>query len=329
VLVLGGGPATTTLAVEIYRYARIFLDYPNAGALAFIETLAAVCLFLTYVYVGKESNRVKTNVHEYAEAGKKSRASRIVMIAYFIVIAFFVLGPLLSIPLESFLFRPSRSAGRVLSIRWWENLGGACLPAFGRSLTLAFFSATITCVLAFFAAGAVKLFEDGPASIPSNLIRFFAASPVISSGIVLGFGWLILYGRTFSRSPLALAVLHGVISMPFAFNFISEGFRSLPANTLNAAAVFGAGPLRGLLTTALPLSLPRVRSAWGFAAAVSLGELNAVMMLGMESWETLPLYIYRAVAAYRYGTACAAGTLLIFACAACFLLSETGRKNYA
>jgi thiamine transport system permease protein len=117
--------------------------------------------------------------------------------------------------------------------------------------------------------------------------------------------------------------------MPFAFNFIAEGFRSLPANTLNAATVFGADPLRGLLTTALPLSLPRVRSAWGFAAALSLGELNAVMMLGMEGWETLPLYIYRAVGAYRYGTACAAGTLLILGCAACFLLSETGRKKYA
>jgi thiamine transport system permease protein len=62
---------------------------------------------------------------------------------------------------------------------------------------------------------------------------------------------------------------------------------------------------------------------------LSLGELNAVMMLGMEGWETLPLYIYRAVGAYRYGTACAAGTLLILGCAACLLLSETGRRKYA
>ncbi|MDR2951680.1 MAG: iron ABC transporter permease [Treponema sp.] len=327
VLVLGGGPSATTLAVEIYRHARIFLNYPNTGVLAFIETLIAVCVFLTYAYIGKGSRAVKTDVHEYAEAGKKSPAYLFAMAAYFAVMAFFVLGPLLSIPLESFLFRPSRSAEKVFSFRWWGNLGATCLPAFGRSLILAFFSAWLACVLAFLAAGAVKLLEDEPSSVPADLIRFLAASPVISSGIVLGFGWLILYGRSFSRSPFALAALHGVSAMPFAFNFISEGFRSLPANTLNAAAVFGAGPLRGLLTTALPLSLPRVRSAWGFAAALSMGELNAVMMLGVEGWETLPLYIYRAVAAYRYGTACAAGTLLILACASFFLFSETGRKN--
>jgi thiamine transport system permease protein len=331
VLVLGGGPNTTTLAVEIYRYARVFLDYSKAGFLALVETLIAVCVFITYVCVGKKSMETKIDLHEYAETGKKSAVSRIVMIVYFVVMAFFVLGPLLSIPLESFLYSPSRSAPQVFSIRWWNGLGDTCLPALGRSLTLAFFSATTACVLAFCAAGAVKLLEtqNKGSSFPANLIRFFSASPVISSGIVLGLGWLILYGRSFSRAPFALVLLHGVSAMPFAFNFIAEGFRSLPANTLNAAAVFGANPLRGLLTTALPLSLKRVRSAWGFAAALSLGELNAVMMLGMEGWETLPLYIYRAIAAYRYGTACAGATLLILSCAACFLFSETGRKTYA
>ena len=331
VLVLGGGPATTTLAVEIYRHARVFLNYGNAGFLALIETLIAVCIFLAYVFIGKKSMLIQTNIIERPETGKKSFASRIVMAAYLLVIAFFVLGPLLSIPLESFLYRPSRATSQVLSFKWWSNLGSTCLPALGRSLTLAFLSATVSCILAFLAAGAVKLLEtqNKESSVISNIIRFFAASPVISSGIILGLGWIILYGRHFSRSPAALVILHGVTAMPFAFNFISEGFRSLPVNTLNAAAVFGADPLRGLLTVALPLSLSRVRSAWGFAAALSLGELNAVMMLGMEGWETLPLYIYRAVAAYRYGTACAAGTLLILCCAACFLLSETGRKQYA
>jgi ABC-type Fe3+ transport system permease subunit len=58
-----------------------------------------------------------------------------------------------------------------------------------------------------------------------------------------------------------------------------------------------------------------------------MGELNAGMMLGIEGWETLPLYIYRATAAYRYGNACAAGTLLILGCAGGLILSEWGRNN--
>jgi thiamine transport system permease protein len=331
VLVLGGGPASTTLAVEIYRHARIFLNYHNAGVLALLETLIAVSLFLGFIFFGKKSRAVKTDLHEHIEIEKRSFTSRIVMIVYGLVIAFFILGPLLSIPIESLLFKSSRSSSQTFGFVWWKSLGDTCLPALGRSLVLAFFSATMACVLAVLSAGAVKILEErGNGSSPfALLIRFFSAAPIISSGIVLGLGWLIIYGRNFSRAPLALVILHGVSALPFAFNFISEGFRSLPANTLNAASVFGAGPLRGLLTTALPLSLARIRSAWGFAAALSMGELNAVMMLGMEGWETLPLYIYRAVGAYRYGSACAAGTLLILGCAAGFLLSDAGRRKYA
>jgi ABC-type Fe3+ transport system permease subunit len=158
---------------------------------------------------------------------------------------------------------------------------------------------------------------------------FFTTAPVISSGIVLGLGWLILYGGKFPRSPFALVMLHSLTALPFAFNSISIGFRSIPANLLNAAMVSGAGPLRSLLTTTLPLSLPQLLSAWGFAAALSMGELNAAMMLGIDGWETLPLFIFRAVAAYRYGTACATGTLLILSCAAALALSEWNRQKYA
>ena len=346
VLVLGGGPATTTLPVEIYRYGRIFLDYRNAGALAIIETLIAVSVFLTYVIFGKKSNRIYslgTHSRIAPDAGERvleengiSIPLRFFWVIYGLFITLFVLGPLASVVFESLLSRSSRSAAQALSFVAWQSLGDTCLPSLRRSLILAFFSATLSCILAVSGAIPVKILEvrlhekrgGWFCSFLVNLFRFFAAAPIVSSGIVLGLGWLTLYGGNLSRSPWALVLLHAVIALPFSFNSISEGFRETPVSILNAALVCGAGPLRALLTTALPLSLPRVRSAWAFAAALSLGELNAVMMLGMESWETLPLYIYRAAGSYRYGAACAAGTLLLLGCASCFVLSELGRKKY-
>jgi len=329
VLVLGGGPASTTLSVEIYRYARIFLNYPNACALAFVETLIAIIAFMAYLVFGKKSLGIKidTQIRIYDDK-KHNLVSKIITIVYFGFMAIFVLGPILSIFIESFLYRPSRSASMLLSLTWWRNLGETCFPAFFRSLVLAFFSASLACAISFFGAGTVKLLEGQGKVFSASLFRFLAAAPLVSSGIVLGLGWLIVYGRSVSSFPLALLALHALIALPFAFNSISEGFRSLPENILNAALVSGASPLRMFLTTALPLSLPRIRSAWGFAAALSLGELNAVMMLGIQDWETLPLYIYRAVGAYRYGNACAAGSLLIASLAAGLFLSEWGRKKY-
>jgi len=337
VLVLGGGPASTTLAVEIYRHAKIFLNYRNAGALAIVETLIAVSVFFTYIFFGKKSGEIKVGTEKrILETGEKRLSSRIIMLLYGVLIGIFILGPLLSVLMESILYRSSRSAPAVLSLRWWTNTGAASmsdtfLPALFRSLFLAFFSAAFSCLLAISGALSVRIIEEnesenGRSRVAANIIRFFASAPIISSGIVMGLGWLIVYGG--NLSPWAMVLLHGIFSLPFTFNFISEGFRSMPANILNAALISGANPLRGLLSTALPLSLPQLRSAWGFAAALSLGELNAVMMLGMENWETLPLYIYRAAGAYRYGTACAAGTLLILGCGVCLFLSESGRSKH-
>jgi len=328
VLVLGGGPASTTLAVEIYRYARISLDYHNAGVLALLETAVAVLVFLAYLFFVRKSNEIKMEAEDrHYEEWKQAPGARVLKIGYGLIAAFFILGPIVSIVFESFLFRSSRSSLQVLSLRWWHGLassGGALVPALLRSLVLALLSSSLSCFLAVLAAASVKMTEQqgGRRSAAMGLVRFFAASPLVSSGIVLGLGFLIVYGSDLSRTITALVVLHAVIALPFAFNSVLEGFRSLPDSLLNAASVFGAGRWRTLTTVLLPLSVKRMASAWGFAASLSLGELNAVMMLGTENWETLPLYIYRAVGAYRYGEACTAGTLLIICITLGFLLAD-------
>jgi thiamine transport system permease protein len=327
VLVLGGGPAATTLAVEIYRYARISLDYSAAGTLALIETLIAGLAFGGYLFFERKSRGFAVNAAAGSPMEKREApsAGTLGIIIYAAAVFFFIVGPLLSIPVESFLSRPSRAALPRLSLGWWLSMGNRILPALGRSLILAFLSASLASFLGILAAGAAK--HAGPRSLTGTLLRLCSTAPLVSSGIVLGLGWILLYGREHSRSLGALVVVHGVSALPFAFASISAGLNSIPENTLRAASAFGAGPVLRILTVELPLSLRRVRSAWGFAAAISLGELNAVLMLGMEEWETLPLFIYRAAGAYRFGLACAGGTLLIAACAGAFLLSEAGSSG--
>jgi thiamine transport system permease protein len=328
VLVLGGGPLASTLAVEIYRYARISLDYGAAGILALFETVIAAAVFLLYLFFESRVNRsAAIDRGERIMDPRRGPGFFIALVFYCCIMAFMVRGPILSIPLESFLWKASRARQAALSLYWWRGIGESALPALGRSLILACASASLSCVLAILANGALLIQNsEGPPAkrggLLNVLIRIAVISPLASSGIVLGLGWLILYGREQSRSFVSVMLVHSVIALPFAFNSISRGLQNLPSNLMNAGAAFGAGPFARVITLALPIASSPLRSAWGFAAAISLGELNAVMMLGMENWETLPLLIYRAAGAYRYGAACAAGTLLIVCCAALFLLSD-------
>jgi thiamine transport system permease protein len=192
-------------------------------------------------------------------------------------------------------------------------------------LLLAGTSAFFSCGIGALAAASARFTgarETGEGSSFASLISLIAVSPLVSSGVVLGLGWLIFYGREYANNFFPLAAFHAVLSLPFAFNSLYQGYRDVAASTANAAMVLGAGPLKRLLTLELPLALSRLRSAWAFSAAISLGELNGIMMMGPEHFETLPLFIYRSASAYRYGSACAAGTLLIVCCAAAFLSAE-------
>ena len=335
VLVLGGGPGATTLPVEIYRRARISLDYSAAGSLALIETAVAAAAYIAYTRMERLSRRIagigedKTaDPQESRSAFKGSPLTTAVSLAYLIFAALLVAGPILAVAAESFLSRTTRGSAAEFSLRWWLSIRTSAIPAFGRSLILAAVSATVSVILATAASLAVWGFnadktEDKPKkSLFERATSALCVAPLASSGIVLGLGWLRFYGSGLARSFWAVAFAHAVSALPFAYRSISEGFRSLPPKTAAASAALGAPPLRTALQIALPGARKRLRSAWAFAAAVSLGELNAVLMLGLEGYETLPLLMYRAAGAYRFGTACAAGVLLAAACIVAFSISE-------
>ncbi len=333
VLVLGGGPRATTLAVEIYRYSRIALSFHEAGVFAAAETIIAALVFgLSLFFERKTRVSAQDNIRRAMEKSHPSLSGAVFLCLYLIVIGFIALGPLLSIVAESFLSRATRSGAAFFSLRWWAAIGERCIPALLRSLFLAVVSACAACVLALISAWIVKNSEKSASSWACDcstlprLIRLAVSLPLCSSGIVLGLGFLILYGQNHGRgaSLAAVVALHAVSALPFAANALLEGFHTANTGILNAAESLGAGPFRRLFTVDIPLCSRHIRSAFGFSMAISLGELNAVMMLGLENFETLPLLIYRAAGAYRYGTACAAGVLLMGCCAAAFALSDTG-----
>jgi thiamine transport system permease protein len=325
VLALGGGPQTTTLAVEIYRYSRVTLSFHTAGVFALVETLMVCAVFGISAFLERKTRTIPPETLErpMERVEKKSfSAERALLIAYFLIITLITLGPLASIIAESFFSRASRAGGVTMSLKWWRLIGERCLPALCRSLLLAFSSASVACVLAVAAGFTLKNVEKfekkGVGKILSALTRFCVSAPLISSGIVLGLGFLALYGR--SGGAVLIAALHAVTALPFAGNAVIEGFHQIPNTVLNAAESLGANPFKRLITVDIPLCSRHIRSAFGFSAAISLGELNAVMML--DGFETLPVLIYRLAASYRYGSAAAAGAILMLCCALSLFLAD-------
>jgi ABC-type sulfate transport system permease component len=77
----------------------------------------------------------------------------------------------------------------------------------------------------------------------------------------------------------------------------------------------------------LPLLKPILRTSALFAFALSMGEVNAVLILSQPGDVTIPLAIYRLMGSYNFNGASAMGTLLIFITMAAFILME--KRNHA
>ncbi|MDR2481562.1 MAG: ABC transporter permease subunit [Spirochaetaceae bacterium] len=325
IALLLGGAGSATLAVEIYRFARITLDFHNAGALSGIETGIAALAFLIYLAAERKSRRfTESNLVERPvyQPDTPNYASQSIKAAYFVVILILAAGPIFAIAGDSFFVKSSRAGVSDFLFANYTTGWKRMLSAAFHSTALCAASAALSCVIALLAAGAA--IQGG---LISALTRWIVIFPIASSGIALGFGAFALYGREVVRHPVAAVVAHAIISLPFAYSSIYAALSSVPRNTLAAAAVFGANPLRRILQIGIPLCSQGIRTAWAFSACISLGEFNALIMLGIDSWETLPLYIYRAAAAYRYGAASSAGVILILLCFFALRASEKSQNT--
>lgn len=332
VLTLGGGPGASTLAVEIYRAARIELNFNNASALAFSETAIIILIFLLYRFtefrlrIHDSDNSTTSFCIPYRASLKSSSPikNRIGPIIYGVFLLIFVAGPLLSIALESFLKSGTNSHG--FSLMWWRSLAKSAGTSAVGSLILAATSASLCCLIAVLALLS-RPRHGKHLSLLGNINAFICSAPLMSSGIVLSYGFIRLYGSITVRSFWAVSLVHAVTALPFAYRTLAVAYDSLSSSLFDASTTLSANPIKTSFFVILPALANSLRSAWAFSAAISLGDLNAVLMLGLEGWDTLPLLIYRSVGAYRFGSACAAGCLLLIVCFLFFRFSDIGNKR--
>ena len=108
ILVLGGGPAFSTIEVEIYRLARIDLELGTAASLALSG--AVITAILTFVYIrlqklslpGFNGNQKPVEESEFSDLGAGTRAASII---YLVIVVLLILGPLAAVVQRSFLSR--------------------------------------------------------------------------------------------------------------------------------------------------------------------------------------------------------------------------------
>jgi len=338
VLVLGGSPEFSTLEVEVYRLVKQQLDFDSGSILALLESCIALFLLIMYTHLEKKLRR-NSRMAAHGSLARQPTILRgktvVPALIYLMPTLLFILTPLLSIFAHSIVVRATRLAPLHLSLSHWKRLFGAgevsgLLPVLSALRTLLLGAAVaITTTLTASLAAWYTTTQHGWSA---RLLRGMMFLPLGVSSIILGLGFLLMSRLIPANRAISLVLLmsaHTMIALPFAYRIISGRLREISFRIPQAARAAGAGPVKTLFMIVLPLSRPALMSVSVFTLALSVGELNASLILAPTQFTTLPLAIFRMINAYDIFGASALGTLLIGVSAMSFLaLDRYGRAEY-
>ena len=329
-LVLGGGPKHTTLEVLIYQFARIELDIPRAASLSLLQSVLAITLLSLLLQlrlpVPKQRPAVLRNLGAELQ-GKRPEAW--FALAVLLVLTTFALGPLLAVLVDS--VRVFRHGQWHFSFQAYLDLFGfrentrfldSLQNSFGIALGGASLAMTLGC-------GTLLLILNSSKRTRPLLEGAFLL-PVALSTVVFGIAWFHLYQRILDGQVALVWVviaMHGLLVCPYWLRIMLPAAEAVPRQWLQISRLLGHTTGTFLRRVLLPWLRPSLATAFFFAFTLSLGELNAILMIADDTVQTLPLEIYSALGGYRFARASAIGVVLLLASLFLLVLLNLGSQS--
>ena len=308
IVLLFGQAGGSTMEVEVYQAAKNTLDFTYAGQLALTETTAASLFVVGYVLLGKKGRRTHAGVSSLPPVRVHGAAE----IAGLAVIGGAILL-FLVLPLTAIVFTGASDLIKLFSQKSFST-------ALLNTVTTSLGSAFLCVVTAFFFACVARRADPFGKSV---VFRIVPLLPMAVSSVIIGFGLTNVLRRFhIAGSPVMLVITQAALTWPLAFQQIRGAMERIPMAVTDAALLLSPSRLDVIFRVQLPQTRRALFSAFAFCAAISAGDSNLPLILGIPRFETLSLYTYRLAGAYRFAAACGSGTVLIISSMALFAFSD-------
>ena len=209
-------------------------------------------------------------------------------------LAILVLAPVVPTLYQSLLDRPLYEAGGVLSL---DNYGRLFTDAgFGKVVLNTAIFALSTTALSLLLAVPMAIVVVRTKLPGGGILAAAMQWPFFISSLILGFGWIIMYGpsgfvsvkieQVLGSVPWNLyslpgmAVTEAVALAPIVYTFCANALRQSDASLESAAQVCGAGPLRIIFGVILPMLRPPIVYSSILVMSMSVETLSVPLLYG-------------------------------------------------
>ncbi|CAK7280626.1 Thiamine transport system permease protein [Streptomyces misionensis JCM 4497] len=325
-----GGPAFSTLEVEIYRQTSEVFDLSTAAVLTLVQFAAVGAILAVHAWTVRRRETALRLVDPKVTARRpRGAGQRALLAGVLLTIALLLVLPLAVLVRRS-LDAPGFGYYRALTRTDGGTFLVAPVHAVWTSLQYAVAATAIAVVVGALAAAALARRDAG------RLVRGFDALlmlPLGVSAVTVGFGFLIALDKPpldLRQSWILVPLAQALVGAPFVVRTMLPVLRAVDVRLREAAAVLGASPWQVWREIDLPLVRRALLVAAGFAFAVSLGEFGATVFIARPDNPTLPVAVARLLSRpgdLNYGQAMALSTILMVVCAAALLILERLRTD--
>ncbi len=325
VLVLGGGPAATTLEVAIYQSLRFDFDPPRAIALAFLQIAVTAAVIGLVALLPAPTDTVRTAGRKVLRLDGRSNASRLWDFLVITAAVIFVVSPLVSVLV----------AGLQADL-WKLVTGPRFIQAATTSLVIAMAAGltAVTAALAIITARQAirdRRDQNRAERLLSISLAGTSSLVLVIPPIILGTGWFLVLrqlGTVATFAPYLVAVINALMALPFAVRVLEPALEDHRRQTARLAAALGIGGLGKWRLIDAPVLTRPILTALSFAMALSLGDLGAVALFGSSDLVTLPWLVYSTLSSYRTNDADGLSLILGVVCLFLTILGTAGRKEH-
>jgi len=223
-------------------------------------------------------------------------------------LAILVLAPIVPTLYQSFIDRPLYEDGGILTVDGYKALFTEA--EFGRVILNTLLFASLTTILSLVIAIPLAIVVVRTRLPGGRFVALAMQWPFFISSLILGFGWILMYGpagfisvqfeKIFGGVPWNLysipgmAVTEAVALAPIAYLFCANALRQADASLESAAQVCGAGPLRILGQVIVPMLRPPVVYSSILVFSMSVETLSVPLLYGQPvGIDVFSTFLYR------------------------------------
>lgn len=314
VLILGGGPAVTTLEVSIYTALRFDFDLAGAARLACLQLVICAVVVTGLAALSGPSWAAAPSRHHnpIRQRGDSRTAQRALDGAIMAAFALLTVLPVVAVVIRGI-------GPQIITVLGWPVFWRAAAT----SVSVALASGLLATACAFLMA--TTRTRRVRAGYSVWWLDVSVSLYLAVSAIVLGTGLFILLrpvANLFDLAPALVLLANMLVALPFAYRVIEGRMASLAVTHDRLCAGLGIRGWRRLRWITLPALAPEIGYASGLSAALSLGDMTVIALFGSQQFQTLPWLLYQTMARYRSGEAAAIALLLLCLVIGIFMLFQ-------